>query len=90
MNQDIKRAGILSLFYVSAVAAFGQTSFTMTKDKGNYYINTVVNGHDSVRIFVESGIPKRTECLPPSGGSGAFLVGIGTVSHCHSAAFVLL
>jgi len=57
MNQNIKRAGILSLFYVSAVATFGQTSFTMTKDKGNYYINTVVNGHDSVRIFVESGIP---------------------------------
>jgi hypothetical protein len=57
MNQNIKRAGILSLFCVSALAVFCQTSFTMTKDKGHYYINTVVNGHDSVWVFVESGIP---------------------------------
>lgn len=57
MNQNIKTVGILSLFCVFAVAAFCQTSFTMTKDKGNYHINTVVNGHDSVWIFVESGIP---------------------------------
>lgn len=57
MNQNIKIAGILSLFCVFALVAFGQTSFTMTKDKGHYYINTVVNGHDSVWIFIESGIP---------------------------------
>lgn len=57
MNQNIKTAGILSLFCVYLLSAFCKTSFTMTKDKGHYYINTVVNGHDSVWIFIEYGIP---------------------------------
>lgn len=57
MILNFKKTGLLSLFCISLLVAFGQTSFTMTKDKGHYYINTVVNGHDSVWIFVESGIP---------------------------------
>ena len=57
MRLNFKKMGLLSLFCISLLVAFGQTSFTMTKDKGHYYINTVVNGHDSVWVFVESGIP---------------------------------
>lgn len=57
MSLNFKKTGLLSLFCISLLVAFGQTSFTMTKDKGHYYINTAVNGHDSVWVFVESGIP---------------------------------
>ena len=48
---------LILTFIAYPLVSFGQTSFTMTNDKGHYYINTVVNGHDSVWIFIESGIP---------------------------------
>lgn len=57
MKQNLKKASALLLFNISILVAFGQTCFTMTKDKGNFYISTVVNGQDSTRLFVESGLP---------------------------------
>ena len=44
-------------FIVYPLVSLGQTSFKMANKGSDYYINTMVNGHDSVWIFVESGIP---------------------------------
>lgn len=44
-------------FIVYPLVSFSQTSFQMTYKDSHYYINTTVNGHDSVWIYVESGLP---------------------------------
>lgn len=48
---------LILTFIAYPLVSFGQTSFKITYKESDYYINTAVNGHDSVWIFVESGIP---------------------------------
>ena len=44
-----------TLLYLSSL--FAQTSFKLSKEKGFYYFDATVNGHENTRLLAESGIP---------------------------------
>lgn len=57
ISNCIKRC-VFIFFICNPLIALCQTSFTMTQDQqGHYYINTEVNGHNNVEIFVASRLP---------------------------------